>query len=226
MIDARHNIGNKFNEDGSVRFFPGNTIISKLDHSAPVWQEFTKIRDMFAALPAGHCATMLPDDSIHMTVFEGVCHQWRRPELWTTLLPLDCTLTETDELFERAFATVRPLGPVRMRMDSVHVSFGASIRLQPVTQADADELRRFRDDCSAALGIRHPIHDTYKYHLSIFYFTTTPTPEEEAQLLAAGERATAYIRSKDITFPILPPQLTFFDNMFDFKPHRIERHGI
>lgn len=226
MIDARHNIGNKFNEDGSFRFFPGNTVISKLDHSAPVWQEFLTIRGMLEALPAAHCATMLPDDSIHMTVFEGVCHQWRKPELWTSLLPLDCRLSETDDLMERAIASVPPLGPVNMRMESVRVSFGSSIRLVPATQDDADELHRYREACSAATGIRHPIHDTYGYHLSICYFTTTPTDEEEAQLRDFGERATAYIRERGFVFPILPPKLTYFNNMYDFTPIRFDRNGL
>ena len=226
VLDASRNIGNKFNEDGSVRFFPGNTILSFVDHDAPVWAEFNKIRDMLKETPASHCMTLLPDESIHMTVFEGVCHQWRRPDLWTNLLPLDCTLTETDDLFERAYASVKPLGQVRMRMDSIALGYGVSIRLVPVTEADAQELRRFRDECPAAMGIRHTIHDTYKYHLSMAYLTTSATDEEEAQLQAFAGRATAYIKFRRFEFTITPPCLTFFDNMFKFNPYRIERNGL
>ena len=45
MSISAYNIGTKFNADGSVRFFPGNTIISKIDHNAPVFEEFKKIPD-------------------------------------------------------------------------------------------------------------------------------------------------------------------------------------
>lgn len=226
MLDASRNIGNKFHEDGSVRFFPGNTIISLVDHKAPVWAEYCKIREMLKAYPVSRCMTFLPDESIHMTVFEGVCHQWRKPELWTNLLPLDCTLTETDDLFERELAKVKPLGSVRMRLDSIALGYGASILLMPATQNDLAELRRYRDDCSKALGIRHPIHDTYRYHLSMCYLTKNATDEEEQQLKAFAGKATAYIKASRIYFTIQQPRLTFFENMFFFNPNRIERNGL
>ena len=42
-----------------MRFFPGNTIISKIDHNAPVFEEFKKIRQMLADKPVSRCVTML-----------------------------------------------------------------------------------------------------------------------------------------------------------------------
>ena len=51
MLDASRNIGNKFHEDGSVRFFPGNTIISLVDHKAPVWAAQKKSLSLFPLLP-------------------------------------------------------------------------------------------------------------------------------------------------------------------------------
>lgn len=226
MLDASRNIGNKFNEDGSVRFFPGNTIISLVDHNAPVFAEFCKIRQMLKSYPASHCMTLLPDESIHMTVFEGVCHQWRRADLWTSLLPLDCTLTQTDELFQRNLSGVKPLETVHMQMDSIALGYGVSVLLKPATPADEQELRRYRDDCSKALGICHAIHDTYRFHLSMGYLTTSATDEEEAQLREFAEKATAYIREKNIVFTAQQPQLTFFENMFYFHPNRIDRQGM
>ena len=50
--------------------------------------------------------------------------------------------------------------------------------------------------------------------------------EEEAQLRDYGERATAYIRERNFVFPILPPKLTYFNNMFDFTPVRFDRNGL
>lgn len=227
MINAANNIGNKFNEDGTVRFFPGNTIISFVDHSAPIWDHFVAIRSMLTCRQASHCLTLLPDSSIHMTVFEGVCHQWRKPEVWTNKLPLDCKLEETDDLFEQAFKTVKPLGQVNMRVDHVQIGLhGSGVQLQPATEADAAELKRFREECSAALGLRFPNHDTYEYHLSIGYFTKQPTAEEEKELNDYVDHANQYVSAKNIVFTIQQPQLTFFDNMFQFNPFRIPRKGL
>lgn len=224
--NVSYNVGSKFNADGSVRFFPGNTVISMIDHSAPVFEQFKTLRAMFQALPASRCMTFLPDDSIHMTVFEGVCNQWRKPESWTSRLPLDCTLTETDELFERQFKCVRPLGQVRMVGERIAGVGGFLIRFRPEGEGDAAELRRYRDELSEAFGLRFPNHDTYFFHVSIGYFTKEPTPEECAQIEAFRDEGTRYIQTHDIRFDMQPPRLTFFNDMFCFNPLRIPRNGL
>ena len=40
----RDNIGSKFFQDGSVRYYPGNTIISFIQRQSPVFDELVKIR--------------------------------------------------------------------------------------------------------------------------------------------------------------------------------------
>lgn len=226
MSISAYNIGTKFNADGSVRFFPGNTVISKMNHGASVYEEFKKIRAILEKKPASRCVTMLPDDSLHMTVFEGVCHQWRKPESWTSLLPIDCPLSQVDDLFEQAFQMVQPLGQVEMRMAQIKQASGITIGLEPVTQAGQMELKRYRDDMSKAFGIRFPNHDNYRYHISICYFTKDATLEEEAQLAQFHQEAQAYIDSKDICLTLAQPILTYFDNMFCFNSHRIPRNGL
>ncbi len=224
--NVEYNTTTKFNPDGSVRFFPGNTVISMIDHNAPVFEEFKALRAMFKAYPASRCVTFLPDDSIHMTVFEGVCHQWRKDTSWTKALPLDCTLTAVDDYFEKQFKTVRPLGETHMRAVKIAGKGGYSIRFLPVSDADAAELRRYRDDLSDAFSLRFPNHDEYGFHISIGYFTKEPTPEECAQIEAFREEGTKYIESRDITFVMQPPVLTFFDDMFRFNPFRVPRNGL
>ena len=226
MSISAYNIGTKFNADGSVRFFPGNTIISMIDHEAPVFAAFLHIRDLLTAKPAVRCCTMLPDDSIHMTVMEGVCHQWRKPGQWTSLLPLDCKLSEVDDLLEEKLGSVRPLGAVRMRMEKLCRKSGITIRLAPVTDGDLLELRRYRDEVSAVTGLRLPNHEDYRFHISLCYFVSDPTPEEERQLAAFMSEADAYIAQSDVAFTLRPPMLVYFNDMFRFSPHRIPRNGL
>ena len=89
MACAQKNIGTKFNADGTVRRFPGNTIISMVNHGKDIFAHFLHIRALLEASRAAACVTLLPLDSIHMTVIEGVCDQVRREGYWTSLLPLD-----------------------------------------------------------------------------------------------------------------------------------------
>lgn len=220
------NIGGKFNPDGSVRYFPGNTVISMIDHGAPIYREFCALRERLKARAFSRSMTLLPDDSLHMTVFEGVCSQWRARERWTSLLPTDCRLSEVDDLFERRFPTAAPLGPVEMRAVGVGGKGGLSMRLAPATEADERELRRYRDDLSRALGLRAKDHDSYGFHISIGYFTHPLTGEDEAEIDAFCEEARADYAARDVRFTPQPPILTYFNDMFFFHPRRIEREDL
>lgn len=222
---ADKNIGKKFNANGTVRQFPGNTVISMVNHEQDIFSHFLHIRQLLEETPAAPCVTLLPLSSIHMTIIEGVCDQVRLADHWTSLLPLDCSLAETDALFEERFAGIPPLEPVSLRMTHIVFTGAILLRMEPVTQADAARLRRYRDDVSAALGLRFPDHDRYRFHISLGYFTKEPTQQEERELCAFGERAERYIAQHEILMQADPPLLTFFDGMFRFVPHRIPRDG-
>lgn len=225
MAYAQKNIGTKFNADGTVRRFPGNTVISMVNHGKDVFTHFLHVRELFMASPAAPCVTLLPLDSIHMTVIEGVCDQVRRPGYWTSLLPLDCPLSATDALFEARFAELAPLGEVTLRMSHVVCTGGILLRMEPVTPADEARLRAYRDAASAALGLRFPNHDSYHFHITLGYFTKEPTPEQEQALMEFCAQADRYIAEHDIRMRAEEPLLTFFDSMFRFEPHRIPRDG-
>lgn len=225
MAYAQKNIGTKFNADGTVRRFPGNTVISMVNHGKDVFTHFLHVRELFMASPAAPCVTLLPLDSIHMTVIEGVCDQVRRPGYWTSLLPLDCPLSATDALFEARFAELAPLGEVTLRMSHVVCTGAILLRMEPVTPADEARLRAYRDAASAALGLRFPNHDSYHFHITLGYFTKEPTPEQEQALMEFCAQADRYIAEHDIRMRAEEPLLTFFDSMFRFEPHRIPRDG-
>ena len=225
MACAQKNIGTKFNADGTVRRFPGNTIISMVNHGKDIFAHFLHIRALLEASPAAACVTLLPLDSIHMTVIEGVCDQVRRPGYWTSFLPLDCPLCATDALFEARFAELAPLGKVTLRMSHVVCTGAILLRMEPVTPADEAHLRAYRDAASAALGLRFPNHDSYHFHITLGYFTKEPTPAQEQALTEFCAQADRYIAEHDIRMQAEEPLLTFFDSMFRFEPHRIPRDG-
>lgn len=217
------NIGNKFEPDGSVRAFPGNTIISFIDHDAPIFALFAHVRAMLQESGASDCFSFMPDDSIHMTVFEGVCSQWREPQLWTNLLPTDAPLEDVDKLFEAKFRQAPKLGPVRMRAVGVKSDGGYGISLLPRTQEDAARLAAYRDAMSALLGIRFPGHDEYKYHISICYGVKAPTAQQEEALDRFEGRAAGYIAAQGMEFDVAEPYMTYFRHMFAFEKARFER---
>lgn len=217
------NIGNKFHADGSVRSFAGNTVISFIDHADPIFALFCRVRSMLQATSAGDCFTYLPDDSIHMTVFEGVCDQWRDASLWTHFLPVDCPLTEVDKLFEQRFRLAPVWKEVYMHAVGIKTDGGYGIALEPASAEDASRLRTYRDALRELLGIEFPGHDTYRYHISICYGVKSPTAAQETALDRFEKDAEHVIAQSNATFRVNAPHLTYFRNMFGFETERFAR---
>ncbi len=217
------NIGNKFHQDGSVRAFPGNTVISFIDHRAPIFDLFCAVRRMLEESPAGKCFTFLPDDSIHMTVFEGVCDQWRDEAVWTNLLATDVPLQQVDRLFEKRFEQAKKLGNVRMRAVGIKTGGGYGIALEPCTPKDAARLKVYRDAMSDLFGMRFPNHDDYRFHISICYGVFPPDKAQEEVLDHFEREASGFIAAQKMEFDVLEPSMTYFRNMFAFETVRFER---
>ena len=217
------NIGNKFEHDGSVRYFPGNTVLSFIDHASPVFTRFQKVRKMLAESGAGECFTMLPDSSIHMTVFEGVCSEWRQPDVWTSLLAQDAELEDVDKVFEKQFSQVPKLGKVTMQTVGLNNHGGYAIKLKPACDESEEALVRYRDNLSKALGLRFPGHDAYTYHISICYGIQAPSGEQDEILNRYEQEASQDIINNPVIFELAEPNLTFFRNMFCFEKERFKR---
>ena len=149
--------------------------------------------------------------------------------MWTSLLPIDCKLSEVDDFFEEEFKTIKPLGEVHMRMAHMAGKSGILIRLEPETEADAAELKRYRDEVGAAMGLHFPNHDSYFFHISICYYTKDCRHARRGTaaegLCGRGE----CVHQLPSIFPSpcsSSQELTFFDNMFCFNPFRIPRNGL
>ena len=88
--------GQKFNEDGTFRFFTGNTIICDLSRNQEVMNEIRYIQERCKALPCASKFVFMPPESIHMTVFELLCFFKREKSLWSSYLDLNSNPEETD----------------------------------------------------------------------------------------------------------------------------------
>lgn len=218
------NIGRKFTEDGSVRFFPGNTVISKVTEENSVYSTICHISQKFAETEGADKYAFLPWESFHMTMIQGVCEEDRRPELWSSHLSLDAPLTEVDDYFEKQFCSVHPLLKTEMIFDYIDLSnYTILVRFQPRTEVDKKNLQTYRDEISDKFGIRFPDHDRYGFHISIAYQLWEM---QEAEI--AAFQKTAYLleeglKKKPVVFTLKQPELTFFRNMYYFDSSRIER---
>ena len=216
-------VGRKFNEDGSVRFWPGNTMICLLDHDSLVFQRIKEIRDDFGRHKIGECITLLPDESLHMTAIEGVVDGNRSPERWTTLLPCDTPLEKVDDLFQEKWKDIPPLGRVEMVFHHIRVGTGLCVALRAKSEDDERRIRTWREIVSEKMGLRFPSFETYEFHISLAYGFRTPSDEAMENLEEMVKKYDEKFSLEKFGFIVPEPSMTYFDNMFFFSKERIPR---
>lgn len=217
------NIGRKFNPDGSVRFFPGNTVISKIHEDSEIYPLISGISRSFREVQADKYA-YLPEHSFHMTIIQGVCGEDRKAHLWSRYLSLEAPLEETDAFFSQQFARAEPLGTVKMVFDRIDTGRDIIIvRFKPAGAQDKGRLKRYRDSLSELMGIRFPDHDSYGFHVSIAYKLWKLEPHEAEDVDRLRDQWNEACGGQRPAFELPQPELTFFENMFEFHSHPIPR---
>ncbi|KAL7954947.1 RNA ligase/cyclic nucleotide phosphodiesterase [Trichoderma compactum] len=196
--------GEKFDNNGNVLPFPGNTIICHLPQDSELYNTHLSIHEILQKSRFTNFYTLLPPPSWHMTVFEGE-------------LPLDTPLQSCHDLFRDKLSTfdlgIQP--PLKLSVTGLGMS-KAGIRLDLAADDDAEEkrLRGLRDRLSDVLQIRAPGHETYVFHLALAY-RIVPVSKED------GEALTMLVQKGYETIPhefgLGAPEFCYFDDMFAFQ---------
>ena len=177
----------KFDAHGNVLRYAGNTLICHVPLFTPLSDALTAVRDRIKAGPHADALAMLPPESYHMTVFEGVNDLNRTRERWPAELPLNVTLAECTRHMAnklRAFDLGCEL-PLRMKLaePDEQLMIGA-MSLAPADAGEASKLRDLRDRLAAHLGFRTPWHDSYTFHMTHSYLIKSMSLESVKQALA------------------------------------------
>ncbi|MGC1302964.1 MAG: DUF1868 domain-containing protein, partial [Caulobacteraceae bacterium] len=218
-------VGRKFQPDGRVRPFAGNTIISHLPQQGAGFAAFDQLLDIYRELPIRAFArkvTALPTSSYHMTIFGGANDQGRDREPWPEGVPIDAPIERCNAILAERLAGVR-LGcdlPFRMVVDDCapppHVS-PITLHLRPADAGEAAKLKQVRDRIADALKMRAPDHDRYRFHITIAYQIEWFTRAEQAEYEAALLRWRDGLTSAGAVFELGAPEYCVFEDMFAFQ---------
>lgn len=212
-------VGSKFYPDGSIRAYPGNTIICFVNPASPVFQHCAWIQGKLRALPFANKFTLLPMSSMHMTVFQLITHESRVPEKWSKALPLDAPLEATDTFFIEKWSKIEKPAPFRMAYRTLQQGHsGVSIRLRPRDSETQVGLRAYRELLADVMRVRFPDHETYEFHISLAYRILNLTERETELMHVLIVEVNEYLQLHFGTFETDEPQLTLFDDMFAFVP--------
>ena len=209
-------VGRKFNQDLSVRPFPGNTIICFVDPRThpTIYNEALWAQQRLQGMHCAHKFGFLPPSSFHMTVMELLTDADRNAEKWSAKLPLDMPLEETDHFLIETLKACRFPETFAMQFD--HMGEQASLKLSPANEESHAAIWAFREEMADLTGVRRTAFADYVFHITLGYNLIELEPhdvaERDATFLEIDERLTE-------TFGIFEtdqPVLTFFDDMFKF----------
>lgn len=216
-------IGKKFNEDGTARRYPGNTVIADVVPGVSAYDVMTHLRYM--AIEAGFGADMilLPEDSYHMTVLRGLNDLVRTDGFWPPELDRAAHMDTVDDYVSAAVARAGLPGPISMCFDGVIVSDeDFRVKVVPADDAQAAALRAFRNRAAEAIGLKLPGHDSYTYHITLAYMRFVPQGERAQALSALVRSMEEYLRGQK-SFTMTAPYMAYYDDMLAFYSQRIAR---
>lgn len=211
-------VGSKFHADGTVRAFPGNTIICTVDpqQQSVVYRQALWAQQALRAMQCSDKFAFLPPASFHMTVMELLCDQVRTASNWSDRLPLTASLDETDRFFIKTAASVPAPNAIRMRFS--HMRQPGLIALEPCDEETATSLTDYRDAIAQVTGVRFANHDSYGYHISLVYNLIELDAQDQLEVNTTFQRINEHLEKSFGMFEPDAPELVFFDSMFEFVP--------
>lgn len=216
-------IGQKFYEDGSVRRFPGNTVVADVVPGSSAFDAMCQLRQMVIDAGFEDHLILLPEDSYHITYISGVNDQQRIDNFWPDALSREATMEEADDYVTAAIESVGIPGPARMKFDTVGWSAGCCIiRLVPADEEQHKLLYGFREKAADALGVRRPNHEKYRFHISLGYTRIVPEGEAEERKQILIKKMEEFM-AKQQEFFTTQAYMAYYDDMYAFSPTRIPR---
>lgn len=209
-------VGEKFHEDGSVRAFPGNTVISKITADMPIYAGLVEAQERLKAVDAAGKYVFLPPASLHMTVMEGLCDQVRTPERWSQKLALHANWNDVNQFMFDCFSRMSPPHSLTMRIAGFNFSRWPVLVLEPANPETTRALQNFREQFSQETGIRFPNHETYTFHISLAYQLIVLPNDAEGLLRETQQELYQTLSATYRVFELNTPRLTYFENMFRF----------
>lgn len=217
-------INYKFNEDGSPRRYPGNTVISDV---FPENKAYPVIRYIIEQLKQRNLDTLfilLPEDSYHVTIIRGVNNQVRNKEFWPPALPLNASMYEADNFVKTSVESVEAPDAIQMRFNQLLIDEADfRICLEPANYTEDAKLRDYRNKVAQRLGLWLPGHDSYIFHITVAYTLFIPDDNKRRLLDCYTEEMNMVLKQQD-SFMLPRPRLAYYNDMLHFFDTPIERN--
>ena len=216
-------IGQKFYEDGTVRQFPGNTVVADVVPGSDAFQTMCRLRQMVIDAGLDSHLILMPEDSYHITYISGFNDQQRIDGYWPESFSREATMEEADDYVTAAIEKAGIPGPARMKFDNVGWGAGCCIiRVKPANEQEHEKLYSFRERAADAMGVRRANHENYRFHITLGY-TRIVTEGEAEERRQALKQKMEELMAQQPEFYTTQAYMAYFDDMYAFSPKRIPR---
>ncbi|KAF5626794.1 RNA ligase cyclic nucleotide phosphodiesterase [Fusarium tjaetaba] len=211
----------KFSPDGNPLRYPGNTTVCHIPAESLLLPGLWEVYNTIASHPTlSKKFRLLPPDSWHMTVFDGVREEEAEPGMW----PEGLEKLPLEECTRNFSKSVKSLGlslmaeglapPYKMRVNGFQLGqFGMALDIVGATEEEEKRMRRLRDRLADAFGFHAPNHLTYRFHVSIAYLIRWLESEDQAEFEKA---LTGWLPKIKRGFELGTVEFCTFDDMFSF----------
>ncbi len=210
-------VGNKFHADGTVRFYPGNTVICHLDAQQAFHTHLVDFCQRLKQLGFAQKLTFLPPETYHVTLICGIDDQMRGVHGWPRDLPLDAPLAVGHAFFAARLRTfcLRERPPYRLcAADFKPTGSDLVLNLQAASAPEAYRLRRLRSDLADTLGLPVP---KLTLHFTLGYLVAWLTSQEEHRLQLEKLAFLERVCRDGLLIELGLPEYCQFRDMFHFE---------
>lgn len=217
-------VGSKFEADGRVHPFAGNTVVCHLPQQGEHSAAFEAMLDIYREAPAHRFmrkVALLPPSSYHMTVLGGANDKPRLQSSWPADLPLDMPITECNRILGERLRRFDPQLslPIRMKVDPEQKPENGKaliFLLQPADDGEAAKLTRLREQLAGIFKIRPAGFESYRFHISLGYSLRWFDAAEQREREQVWSRWARQIADKAPVISFGAPEYCTFKDMYAF----------
>lgn len=206
----------KFDDRGKVLPTPGLTTLCHIDPASPAFAALVEAQEMLKAGPHAEAFAFLPQNSFHMTVWDGVIDYRRSPGQWRAHLPTDTPLTEVETDFSDRFKSLDLPRHFIIRANELYGGF--TVGVSGATADEEAKIRRARDLLAEAANLRRDNHDRYQLHITLAYQIRWLDRGAAEDVVALSTRSFERVADKLAHIDIGPVEFCRFETMHHFAP--------
>jgi hypothetical protein len=223
-VSTLRDVGRKFNADGTVKRFGGNTFIGHVRQQGDDFELFDTLLNIYREFPGYSFSSKIsltPPSSYHITVFGGLNDEDIRNARWPRQLSPELSVDAVTQTWLRQLQGRSPIADHSFEFElgtpSLKTDGAPHIPLHPADDATAKRLAALRNDLSELTGIRDQDHDRYQHHLTFGYVHRLLTGVEAELLKAATGHWIEKLSNQARRLRIPAVQFCSFQDMYAFR---------